>query len=245
LSYPAGHVVDRRGPRVVFGVGVVLFGLAYAGLALSAHGWPLLLLFFALAGAGMGLTDTAESALVARLLPDELRGSGFGLLGGVQSLGDFVSSAAVGLVWTVVSPGAAFILAAAWMGLSVAATAGAFRTASRDTGLPLSLLAAVAWEESRMDPRALSAAGAQGLLQVMPRTARSLATRPGGPNADILVGARYLDQLLNRFDGNLELALVAYNAGPTAVEKIGGAPSLETLRYAKNVEARAAALAAC
>ncbi len=123
LSYPAGHVVDRRGPRVVFGVGVVLFGLAYAGLALSAHGWPLLLLFFALAGAGMGLTDTAESALVARLLPDELRGSGFGLLGGVQSLGDFVSSAAVGLVWTVVSPGAAFILAAAWMGLSVAATA--------------------------------------------------------------------------------------------------------------------------
>ena len=76
-----------------------------------------------LAGAGMGLTDTAESALVARLLPNELRGSGFGLLGGVQSLGDFVSSAAVGLVWTVVSPGAAFILAAAWMGLSVAATA--------------------------------------------------------------------------------------------------------------------------
>jgi dipeptide/tripeptide permease len=75
------------------------------------------------AGAGMGLTDTAESALVARLLPDELRGSGFGLLGGVQSLGDFVSSAAVGLVWTVVSPSAAFILAAGWMALSVVATA--------------------------------------------------------------------------------------------------------------------------
>jgi MFS family permease len=82
----------------------------------------LLLVFFALAGAGMGLTDTAESALVARLLPDELRGSGFGLLGGVQSLGDFVSSAAVGLVWTLVSPGAAFVLAAAWMALSLAAT---------------------------------------------------------------------------------------------------------------------------
>jgi len=51
-----------------------------------------LLIFFALAGAGMGLTDTAESTLVARLLPDRLRGSGFGLLGGVQSVGDFVSS---------------------------------------------------------------------------------------------------------------------------------------------------------
>jgi len=123
LSYPAGHVVDRRGPRAVFAAGVVLFGLAYGGFALSGHAWPLLLIFFGLAGAGMGLTDTAESALVARLLPDELRGSGFGLLGGIQSLGDFVSSAAVGLVWTVVSPSAGFVLAAAWMALSVAATA--------------------------------------------------------------------------------------------------------------------------
>ena len=50
---------------------------------------------------------------------------------------------------------------------------------------------------------------------------------------------------MRRFDGNVELALVAYNAGPTAVEKLGRAPSLETLRYAKNVEARAAKLAAC
>ena len=123
LSYPAGHSVDRRGPRAIFGAGVVLFGLAYVGFALSIRSWPLLLIFFALAGAGMGLTDTAESALVARLLPDELRGSGFGLLGAVQSLGDFVSSAAVGLVWTLVSPGAAFVVAAAWMALSLVATA--------------------------------------------------------------------------------------------------------------------------
>jgi hypothetical protein len=56
-------------------------------------------------------------------LPDELRGSGFGLLGAVQSLGDFVSSAGVGLVWTLVSPTAAFLVAAAWMVLSLAATA--------------------------------------------------------------------------------------------------------------------------
>ena len=123
LSYPAGHSVDRRGPRAIFGAGVVLFGLAYVGFALSIRSWPLLLIFFALAGAGMGLTDTAESALVARLLPDELRGSGFGLLGAVQSLGDFVSSAAVGLVWTLVSPAAAFVVAAAWMALSLVATA--------------------------------------------------------------------------------------------------------------------------
>jgi MFS family permease len=123
VSYPSGHIVDRRGPRLVFGAGVLLFGLAYLGFALHVRSWAVLLVFFALAGAGMGLTDTAESALVARLLPDELRGSGFGLLGGVQSLGDFVSSAAVGLVWTVVSPGAAFVVAAVWMALSVVATA--------------------------------------------------------------------------------------------------------------------------
>ena len=115
--------MDRRGPRLVFGAGALLFGLAYLGFALHVQAWPVLLVFFALAGAGLGMTDTAESALVARLLPDELRGSGFGLLGGIQSLGDFVSSAAVGLVWTLVSPGAAFVVAAAWMVLSVVATA--------------------------------------------------------------------------------------------------------------------------
>jgi MFS family permease len=123
LSYPAGHVVDRRGPRLVFGAGALLFALAYLGFALHVQAWPVLLVFFGLAGAGLGLTDTAESALVARLLPDELRGSGFGLLGGVQSLGDFVSSAAVGLVWTLISPGAAFVVAAVWMVLSVVTTA--------------------------------------------------------------------------------------------------------------------------
>lgn len=122
---------------------------------------------------------------------------------------------------------------------------GAFRRASSESGLPLSLLAAVAWEESRMDPQARSAAGARGLLQLMPRTAKALAIASNDPRANILAGARYLHQLLIRFGGNVELALVAYNAGPTAVERVGGAPSLATLRYAKNVEARAAALVAC
>jgi soluble lytic murein transglycosylase-like protein len=123
-----------------------------------------------------------------------------------------------------------------------AAFAGSFRKASRDTGLPLSLLVAVAWEESRMDPHALSGAGARGLLQVMPGTAKALAISEKSPRANILAGARYLRQLVARFGGNVELALAAYNAGPTAVEKAGAAPSLGTLRYAKNVEARVAKL---
>lgn len=121
-ALPAGHAIDRRGPRPVFALGVVAFAAAYAGFSWTTHAWPILLVFFVLAGAGVGLAETAESALVARLLPDELRGSGFGLLGGVQSLGDFVSSAVVGLVWTVASPTAAFLVAAAWMVLSLVAT---------------------------------------------------------------------------------------------------------------------------
>ena len=69
-----------------------------------------------------------------------------------------------------------------------AAYAGAFRTAARETRLPLPLLAAVAWEESRMNPHALSTAGARGILQLMPATAKALATAPADPRADILAG---------------------------------------------------------
>jgi len=121
----------------------------------------------------------------------------------------------------------------------------AFREAAHHTGFPVSLIVAVAREESRMDPRARSDAGARGLLQLMPRTARMLGARPDDPRASIRAGARYLSQLLNRFGGNLELALAAYNAGPTAVERAGRAPTLATLRYVKNVEARAVELASC
>jgi len=123
--------------------------------------------------------------------------------------------------------------------------AGAFRAAARETGLPLALLAAVAWEESRMDPNAVSAAGAHGLFQLMPGTARLVAVTTSGSGGNVRAGARYLRLMVDRFDGDLELALSAYNAGPTAVEQAGGAPWLETLRYAKNVEARAASLTDC
>ncbi|MGN6430704.1 MAG: lytic transglycosylase domain-containing protein [Gaiellaceae bacterium] len=121
----------------------------------------------------------------------------------------------------------------------------AFRQAAHKTGFPVSLLVAVAWEESRMNPNARSDAGARGLLQLMPRTARSLGSSGDNPRASISAGARYLNEMLGRFGGNLELALAAYNAGPTAVERAGRAPTLVTLRYVKNVEARAVELASC
>jgi soluble lytic murein transglycosylase-like protein len=123
--------------------------------------------------------------------------------------------------------------------------ASAFRRASNNTGVPLSLLASVAWEESRMNPLARSGAGARGLLQLMPGTAKALRLAPDNPRANILAGARYLQQMLARFGGDVELALAAYNAGPTAVEQAGAAPTISTLRYAKNIEARAASLGGC
>jgi dipeptide/tripeptide permease len=73
---------------------------------------------FLLAGCGIGLAEPTESAIVARVLPDNLRGSGFAVLGGVQSFGGFASSAAVGLLWSAVSPLAGFIYAASWMAIS-------------------------------------------------------------------------------------------------------------------------------
>jgi MFS family permease len=118
VAYIGGHWIDRAGPRVAFAAGAMLYAVSYALFALSDLDWPALLVAFLLAGSGIGLAETAESALVARLLPDRLRGSGFGLLGGVQSFGDFASSAVVGLLWTAVSPTAGFVYAAAWMVLA-------------------------------------------------------------------------------------------------------------------------------
>jgi soluble lytic murein transglycosylase-like protein len=120
----------------------------------------------------------------------------------------------------------------------------AFANASARTGVPLSLLVATAYEESRMNPNAHSGAGATGLLQLMPATARDLRLDGDDPAANVLAGARYLRQLIDRF-GSLELALAAYNAGPSAVEQAGGAPTVGTLRYVKNIEARVGLLTAC
>ncbi len=110
----------------------------------------------------------------------------------------------------------------------------AFERAADDSGLPLPMLVAVAQVESRFAPRAVSAAGARGLLQVMPTTARALRLSPDRPATNILAGARYLRYLLDRFHST-DLALAAYNAGPTAVAAAGGAPSGETMTYVANV----------
>ena len=118
-----GHWIDRAGPRVVFASAALLYVVAYSGFALPNQSWWTLLIFFSLAGSGIGLAETAESTLVARALPDELRGSGFGMLGAIQAGGGFASSAVVGLLYAVASPVIGFAYAAAWM---VVALVGSF-----------------------------------------------------------------------------------------------------------------------
>jgi peptidoglycan DL-endopeptidase CwlO len=110
----------------------------------------------------------------------------------------------------------------------------AFAGASQETGLPLSLLAAVAHVESRFDPQALSHAGAIGLLQLMPRTADALHYDATETSANVMAGALYLSRLLTHYRST-QLALAAYNAGPTAVDRAGGVPSEETAAYVANV----------
>ena len=121
---------------------------------------------------------------------------------------------------------------------------GAFELAARDTSLPLPLLLAVARVESRMNQSARSSRGARGLLQVLPSTAKTLGLDASSARPNVLAGARYLRQLLARFD-SADLALAAYNAGPTAVARAGGAPSGETITYVANVTAAWRSLRGC
>jgi MFS family permease len=116
-----GRVIDRTNPRLVFGFGVGVYVLAYAAFAWEQHAWPVLLGGFVLAGVGIGFAETAESTMVAMMLPDRLRGNGFGVLGLVQSMGDVGASVVVGLVWAAISPTLAFGYAAAWMVASLTA----------------------------------------------------------------------------------------------------------------------------
>ena len=109
--------------------------------------------------------------------------------------------------------------------------------ASQTNGVPEGLVHAVLMAESAGDPSAISTAGAQGLMQLMPGTAAGLGvTDAYDPAQNVAGGTNYIKGLLQRFNGDVRLAVAAYNAGPGAVEKYGGVPPYaETQNYVQNV----------
>jgi MFS family permease len=118
-SVPAGRLGDRRGAVRVLALGVLVFLGAYVTFATTGPSLPLLAIGFILAGIGIGAAETAEHHAVASLAAEELRGSAFGLLAAMQSVGNLAASGVAGILWTTVGPGAAFAWAAGWMGLSL------------------------------------------------------------------------------------------------------------------------------
>ena len=121
--------------------------------------------------------------------------------------------------------------------------------ASKDPYMPIILAAAnqykvnpaiiraIIMAESNYNPKAVSKKGARGLMQLMPRTARSLGVKDSfNPEQNIHAGVKYFSQLLNKFNGDPSLALAAYNAGSRKVKKYNGVPPFKTTkRYIKKV----------
>jgi len=113
-----------------------------------------------------------------------------------------------------------------------------FAAATERYGLPAGLLAAVAQQESGGNASAVSPAGARGLMQIMPATARGLGVDPMDPASAVDGAGRLLSQHLRRYDGSVPLALAAYNAGPGAVDRYDGVPPYrETQQYVQKITA--------
>jgi soluble lytic murein transglycosylase-like protein len=121
--------------------------------------------------------------------------------------------------------------------LSQADLAEMLARAGHEHNLDVDLLASLVKAESGGNPRALSQAGAQGLMQLMPQTAGDLGVHDSyKPDQNVRGGSTYLDSLLVRYHDNLALALAAYNAGPVAVDKYHGIPPYhETRAYVARV----------
>lgn len=113
-----------------------------------------------------------------------------------------------------------------------------FKEASEKYNIPAEVLKAVAEVESGFDSKAVSSCGAAGIMQLMPQTAKSLGvSNVYDAEQNINGGAKYLSNLLKEYNGNLDLALAAYNAGPGSVEKYNGVPPYqETRNYIEKVK---------
>lgn len=163
---------------------------------------------------------------IRRILPD------------VASLPPLAGQGIASAQGTVPTQGASAIGAGSGaLGQAPPAYQSLFRNAQAKYGVSAQLLAAVAKQESNFNPRAVSPAGARGLMQIMPGTARGLGVDPNDPRQAVDGAARLLRDHLAKF-GSTELALAAYNAGPGAVSKYSGVPPYaETRNYVRKIMA--------
>ena len=133
-SVAAGHHTDRAGARRVLTIGVAAFAIAYTGFTRDTSSWAALLPWFVLAGIGIGAVETAEHAAVAIHAPADVRGSAFGLLAGIQSIGNLAASGIAGILWTALSPTWAFAYLTGWMLLAATTLALTNAAEHADTG---------------------------------------------------------------------------------------------------------------
>lgn len=111
-SYPAGALGDRVSKRGLLAIGYSVNAVACVGFIFASPSIPVLAVLFGLAGIHGGIAQSLEKSTASGLLPREIRGSGFGVLATANGIGDMISSAAVGALWSFVSPAAGFIYAA-------------------------------------------------------------------------------------------------------------------------------------
>lgn len=132
VAYPVGMLADRIDKRAILAAGFALFGVVYAGFAAAGSQLAALALLFALAGIGLAIVEAVQPALASQLIHEHQHSVGFGAMSAVDGLGDFLSSTAMGALWTLLSPATGFLAACA-----------------------LALLAALLLARLRFDPAAL------------------------------------------------------------------------------------------